>query len=107
MRFDVQAGILDLLSITVLTRIRVDVVQREIPNLWNMNSSSFLQGGIRGVCQLVESPSDRLRAVAVVKVEIQDNCVSQSVLSCGVSNRDMDVIQPAKPRRLSFSAMMT
>lgn len=49
MGFDIQASVLDFLGVTVLAGIRVDVVQREISNLWNMNSSSFLQGGIRGV----------------------------------------------------------
>lgn len=44
------------------------------------------------MCQLVESPSNGLRTVAVMKVEIQDDRVGEFVLSCGMGNSNVDVI---------------
>lgn len=71
-------------------------MQGKIADGGNMQPLRFLVRRRARRSELVERPSDCLRAVAVVEIEVEDDGVAQPVLFRCVRDRDVYVVEPAE-----------
>lgn len=100
---DADAGVHHLFGIAVLARERVDVVQTKITN---RGFPPLGEASLVILATVVMAPGDRLGPVTVVKIEIDDSSVGQTMIHHGVRDTDVDIVHPAEARGKVFGAVV-